>query len=393
MVRTRAVRLEDIASVNPRLSQKIDPSTLVSFVGMADLSADRAVTEASGVRPYSDVAKGYTAFQDGDLLVAKITPCFENGKIGQARLSHRLGFGSTEFHVVRPHPELADARFLMHFLRSPRFRAAGEMRMTGSGGQRRVPADYINQAQLYLPPLHEQRRIAAVLDKADELRAKRRQALVHLDGLTESIFHASTQVLSEKDAVPLADLCVSIQTGPFGSLLHREDYVENGVPLINPMHIISGQIRASPDFSVAAKKFDELRSYHLEADDIVIARRGEMGRCALVGRDQLPLLCGTGSMIVRPDSHAVSPRYLQQVLSSPSIRRRLEDVSQGVTMSNLNGKILSRLRVRMPKLASQRQFADEYSAIEQLKNNYSAQLTELDALFAALQHRAFQGEL
>lgn len=293
--------------------------------------------------------------------------------------------------VIRPTDKI-DASFLGHYFRTADYRSRVSS-MAGGANINNLRNEHLDGLKIRLPALREQRRIAAVLDKADDLRSKRRQALAHLDALTQSIFDASTQELWEKDAVPLAELCESIQTGPFGSLLHREDYVQDGVPLINPMHIWSGHLHPSPDYSVTSNKFDELRSYHLRVDDIVIARRGEMGRCALVIAAQLPLLCGTGSMIVRPDSQAVSPRYLQQVLSSSAIRHRLEDVSQGVTMSNLNGKILSNLKVRVPTLARQRKLTNKYEAIEQLRLSHRVQLDSFDVLFGSLQNRAFKAGL
>src|SRR5207253_2857111 len=106
------------------------------------------------------VSKGYTFFRDGDLLLAKITPCFENGKIAQATLNHELGVGSTEFHVIRPDRMRVSDRFLLRFLRQPRIRLSGERRMTGSAGQRRVPEAFISELELPLPPLEERRRIA-----------------------------------------------------------------------------------------------------------------------------------------------------------------------------------------------------------------------------------------
>ena len=155
---------------------------------MAAVDADSVTAVDRETRSYSEVSKGYTPFIDGDVLVAKITPCFENGKIAQARLSRRYGFGSTEFHVVRPRSDRVDARYLVHFLRQERIRKQGESRMTGSAGQRRVPEHFLAGLTIPLPPLPEQRRIAEILDKADALRAKRRAALAQLDTLTQSIF-------------------------------------------------------------------------------------------------------------------------------------------------------------------------------------------------------------
>ncbi|MBK7625243.1 MAG: restriction endonuclease subunit S [Kineosporiaceae bacterium] len=140
-------------------------------------------------RRFSDVSTGYTLFENGDLLVAKITPCFENNKIGQARLSHAVGVGSSEFHVVRPNRKLVDDRYLLHFLRQDRVRIDGERRMTGSGGQRRVPPAFLRDLEVPLMPLDEQRRIAAILDRADALRAKRRQALLLLNDVPQAIYY------------------------------------------------------------------------------------------------------------------------------------------------------------------------------------------------------------
>lgn len=181
------VQLGEVAEINPRLSRDLGQDADVSFVPLAALNAESGVATTAAARPYRDVAKGYTPFRDGDLLVAKITPSFENGKIGQARLDHKHGFGSTEFHVVRPGSRLHD-RFALHFLRQQRVIDEGAAHMTGSAGQRRVPARFLSTLPIPLPPIAEQRRIAAILDKADDLRAKRRTAIATLDTLPESIF-------------------------------------------------------------------------------------------------------------------------------------------------------------------------------------------------------------
>src|SRR5690606_20927127 len=105
-------KLREIAEINPNPNRPLDRDTLVSFISMSNLSAESARTTMGEERKFHEVSKGYTPFLHGDILVAKITPCFENGKIGQAILSHPIGFGSTEFHVVRPNPTKVDARYL-----------------------------------------------------------------------------------------------------------------------------------------------------------------------------------------------------------------------------------------------------------------------------------------
>ena len=103
-------------------------------------------------------------------------------------LNTTCGFGSTEFHVIRANTKRLDGRYLVHFLRRNEIRLDGARNMTGSAGQRRVPKHYFESLSVPLPPLPEQRRIAAILDQADALRAKRREALAELDSLTQSIF-------------------------------------------------------------------------------------------------------------------------------------------------------------------------------------------------------------
>jgi type I restriction enzyme, S subunit len=116
MTSVPVVALGDVADINPRLDEMLRDDTVVSFVGMSALSAETGQVSAKD-RTYGSVRKGFTSFRDGDVLVAKITPCFENGKIAYAKLPRPLGFGSTEFHVVRARPGHTDARYLLHYLR------------------------------------------------------------------------------------------------------------------------------------------------------------------------------------------------------------------------------------------------------------------------------------
>src|SRR5262249_26211095 len=115
------------------------------------------------IRPYTEVANGFTWFAEGDVLFAKITPCMQNGKHAiAAGLLDGVGFASTEFHVIRPGPDL-DARWLHGFLRQPSVLSEATNHFTGAVGQQRVPADFLRKLRIPLPPVGEQRRIAAVL--------------------------------------------------------------------------------------------------------------------------------------------------------------------------------------------------------------------------------------
>ncbi|MDR6686219.1 type I restriction enzyme S subunit [Arthrobacter sp. 1088] len=289
---------------------------------------------------------------------------------------------------------VTDALYLERFLRSPVAIAYYLAKLQGSTARRRsLPNRVFLDMEVPHPRIQEQRRIAAILDEADELRTKRRQAIAHFDTLTESIFHELEAQALTMSRLKLAEACSKIQTGPFGSLLHKEDYVVDGIPLINPMHIRDGRIVVDSSFSITTNKFSELSGYHLFPGDVVLGRRGEIGRCAEVLDTHGPLLCGTGSLIVRPSPHHLLPTYLSAVLSSQSTRRRLGDVAQGATMLNLNTKIVGSLEIPVPPLELQQTFAARVAAVERLKETQRKHLIELDTLFASLQHRAFRGEL
>lgn len=140
--------VRDIADVNPR-NARVRPEQIISFVAMEDVSESGSLLRKSD-RVRGNLGNGYTQFQDGDVLVAKITPCFENGKGALADgLTNGIGFGTTEFHVVRPH-DPADADYLHQITLTRSFRIAGERQMTGSAGQKRVPSEFIEDFPIFI---------------------------------------------------------------------------------------------------------------------------------------------------------------------------------------------------------------------------------------------------
>jgi len=161
------VHLEEACSVNPKKSAK-PVDGLVSFVPMDAVSEDSKLIR-NEVKLYDEVSKGFTSFMNQDCLVAKITPCFENGKGAYVdNLRNGLGFGSTEFHVLRAR-EGNCTKFIYYITQTREFRVRGEMNMQGSAGQRRVTTDYLKLFKVNIPPtLAEQQKVASVLDNADK---------------------------------------------------------------------------------------------------------------------------------------------------------------------------------------------------------------------------------
>ena len=168
----------------------------------------------------------------------------------------------------------------------------------------------------------------------------------------------------EWNARKLGDLA-SFRTGPFGSALHKSDYTNDGVPVINPMHINDGQIAPSRSMTVTESAATGLSEFRLKPNEVINGRRGDMGRCAVVQPEHIGWLCGTGSMIVRP-SLGVDAEFLQRILSSPSVIAAIEETSVGSTMINLNQATLSGLVIQAPPLPEQRAIATALSDVDAL---------------------------
>lgn len=168
------------------------------------------------------------------------------------------------------------------------------------------------------------------------------------------------------DARKLGEL-VAFRTGPFGSALHKSDYTNDGIPVVNPMHIIDGQIFPTRTMTITESAAKKMSDFRLKRGDVIIGRRGDMGRCAVVRADHIGWLCGTGSMIIRP-LPGFDSDFLSRVLSSQSVVATIEASSVGSTMINLNQGTLSGLVIQAPPFPEQRAIADALSDVDALIN-------------------------
>ena len=360
----------------------------VPWITGADISGPRADTARSFITEEAIRESATNRVPAGTVLLVTRTSV---GKVAVAAME--LCF-SQDITAITPDPHCLDTSYLVHFLRTKQPHLE---RLARGATIKGVTREAVANLAIPLPPLPEQRRIAEILDKADALRAKRRAALAQLDTLTQSIFldmfgDPATNP-KEWPVVLLRESTARIQIGPFGSLLHQEDYVEGGMPLVNPKHIQHGAIQLDPSETVSARKFAELDTYHLQAGDVVMGRRGEMGRCAIVTEDSGPLLCGTGSLLVRPDNEHTTSLFLLFLLSSAALKARLEHLSLGQTLPNLNSQIVESLEVPLPPLTVQLEFAARVDGARQVVNAQKKAASQLSLLFASLQQRAFRGEL
>ena len=237
-------KISDIAEVNPSSNGTLSAEALVSFVPMASVEAESGRVDVSQTRRSEDLRKkGYRRFSEGDVLFAKITPCMENGKAAVAqRLVGGAGFGSTEFHVLRPHLGIS-ADYLLHYLLQKGFRREAARHMKGTAGQLRVPAAYLADCPVPVPPAKEQTRIvAAIEEQFSRLDAGVAALRTARGGLARFL-----RALIDREVAPndrrgewsvvtprelSADERHSLAIGPFGSDLKVGDYEDRGVPLV-----------------------------------------------------------------------------------------------------------------------------------------------------------------
>ena len=187
------------------------------------------------------------------------------------------------------------------------------------------------------------------------------------------------------EKVSLSELA-DIKIGPFGSLLHKEDYIEGGHPLLNPSHIIDGKVAPDDKLSISDEKYEELSAYQLHAGDVVMGRRGEMGRCAVVPHEGF--LCGTGSMMIRTKGE-VTADYLQKIISFPSFKKTIEDMAVGQTMPNLNVPIVSAFQIIKPPIEVQSKYYAFVAQTDKAKLAVQKSLQELEMLKKSLMQKYF----
>lgn len=192
--------------------------------------------------------------------------------------------------------------------------------------------------------------------------------------------------------VPLATACETVSTGPFGSLLGKKDYVEDGVPVVNPIDIIGGKIQSVSIKRVSTETSERLRSYKMQPDDIVVARRGELGRCARIMQKNDGWLCGTGSFFVRP-SKLILAEFLSTYIGSPAAIEFFSAASTGATMPNISNKTLSNLPIPLPPLEEQQRIVtvlnEAFEGLNRARAHAEANLQNARELFAL----AFEHEL
>jgi type I restriction enzyme S subunit len=288
---------------------------------------------------FAELSKEYGVPKAGDIVITAI------GTIGNShvvRSTDRFYFKDASVLWMKRTAEVS-SEFVNLWLKSPAF---FDQLDRGNGATvDTLTIQKLQSVEIAVPPLAEQQRIVGLLDEAFEglatAKANAEKNLQNARALFESYLQSVfTQRGPGWVETTLSRATDGIFTGPFGSLLHKSDYVVDGIPLVNPAHIT--EVGIEPDLRKTVSKATALRlkNYIMREGDIVIGRRGEMGRCAFVTGFENGWLCGTGSFFIKPSSRC-NTRYLVRFLRSDSCKIRLEKIAGGAVMPNLSNTDLA----------------------------------------------------
>ncbi|PPU42165.1 restriction endonuclease subunit S [Xanthomonas arboricola] len=427
--------LAQVAFINPR--NAAPDSLKVSFVPMAFIGTRFDDQHAQESRLWGEVKNGFTHFAEGDIGVAKITPCFENSKACVfSNLVNGLGAGTTELHIVRPIGGTLDPRFVLAYLKSPQFLLGGETKMTGTAGQKRLPKDFVETNPFPLPPLLEQHRIVAKVDElmalcdrldarqadADSAHAQLVKALLgsltqardaedfaqswqrlaehfHTLFITESSIDALKQTLlqlavmgklvpqginddgnSELPAgwssYKIGEFC-TVQGGIQKTPLRRP--VSQHFPYLRVANVQRGRIdiRQLERYELS---LDELEKWRLNAGDLLIVEgngsESEIGRCAIWQGEVEDCVYQNHLMRVRPQI-SEQVEYLALYLNSPvgmAHMRRLAITTSG--LFNLSVGKIRGIPVALPPLEEQSRIVAKLDQLMVLCDQLKSRLSE-----------------
>jgi type I restriction enzyme, S subunit len=441
--------LSEVVDLNPRLDKSAYREDLeVSFVPMAAVEAGSGRMEVSQTKDFGTVKKGYTPFREGDVLFAKITPCMENGKMAVVpKLSNGLGFGSTEFHVLRPHQGI-DPYYVYYFVSSQGFRREAAHRMTGAVGQKRVPQSFLEETSIPVPLFEDQQRIVSEIEKQfsrlDEAVATLKRVKSNLKRYKAAVLKAAVEgkltedwrkqhpnvepagkllerILAERRAkwsgkgkykeLPLLDTTILPrlpQTWTWSSVeTICSDVVDcphstpkwqaTGRVCLRTTEFRPGRLDLS-DVRYVSQATYEARIQRLtpRGNDIVYSREGGILGLACMIPARLNPCLGQRMMLLR--SHALfSPNLLMYWLNSPDLLARVRSLTGGSASPHLNVGEVKSFPVPLTPVAEQNAIVAEVerrlSVIEELEATVEANLTRADRLRQSVLARAFSGEL
>lgn len=377
--------LFDVCEIKPPKSEareRLAADALVSFAPMEDLGIDLKHLSASQVKPLTSVLGSYTYFAEGDVLLAKITPCFENGKLGIAKgLRNGVGFGSSEYIVFRPSQALSN-EFLYYYLSRPQFRTEGAARMGGAVGQQRVPKEFIESYPIPVPPLPEQRRIVGILDEVFEgIAASKANAEKNLQN-ARALFESHLQSVFTKRGPGWVESTVDTLSTNLDS---------KRVP-------ITKNVRTSGKYPYygASGIVDYVDDYIFEGDTLLVSEDG----ANLLARSTPIAFSVSGRYWVNNHAHILKFERMatQRFVEFYFAGIKLDEYITGAAQPKLNQRALNSIPIPIPKTIEEQERVVEslqsaQAETQALESIYCQKLAALDELKKSLLHQAFTGKL
>ena len=377
-------KLGEVCLINPK-SCTLRDDTEVSFIPMTKVG-EHGEFDASEIKNYSEVKKGFTNFQNGDILFAKITPCMENGKGAIAHnMKNGIGFGSTEFHVLRPDTDKITSEWLYYLTTWKTFRKEAERNMTGSAGQKRVPKTFLENYVVNLLDIDTQKSENKILRKVDDLIFLRKQQLSKLDELVKARFVEMFENSSWPNT-SLNDICSEIVDCPHSTPKY-EGNLEH--PAIRTTEIKKGYIDWDSMKYVSEEEYQKrIKSLKPVPGDIVYGREGTYGNAAIIP-DGYEFCLGQRVMLFRPNKTKCISAYVLYAILSDHVKRQADEKNVGATVPHVNVADAKQFDVVLPPLSIQNQFAAFVERVDQQKQTVQQSLEKLELMKKALMQEYF----
>lgn len=440
-----SVSFPEICEINPKKPPRdsIPSDTHVTFVPMPAVDANLGAITSAETRKFGEVRNGFTFFQDGDVIIAKITPCMENGKAAIARkLINGMGFGSTEFFTLRSNGSVIP-EYLYHYIRQQSFRKDAEENMTGSVGQKRVPKHFIENSIIPLPPLAEQRRIVAAVESLLERVNASRDRLDRVPGLLKAFRQAvlaaacsgrltegwrgenndlepisaflKTAYIQKKvfrgnfklkqldsSKLPILpklwewhlvhEVAERVTVGHVGPM--KDEYVNEGIPFLRSQNVREWGFDPSGLIFITKEFHERIKKSVLKPQDLVIVRSGNVGTACTIPDILLEANCSDLVIVKQP--FGFISEYGAYFLNSIA-KSDIDAGKVGIALSHFNTQSVANLPIPLPPLVEQHEIVRRVEALFALADHIEQRVNtgkeRADRLTQAILAKAFRGEL
>jgi len=391
--------LSEVCEVNPGKKdlQELDKDTVVSFLPMALVSEDGKIIDKEE-RKLKEVIKGYTNFRDGDVLLAKITPCFENGKRAIAKnLTNGVGFGSTEFHVLRSKGEVT-SDWIFHAISRADFCNIAKSQMTGTAGQKRVPTRVLEQFKIPVPSIKEQEEISGNIETQftrlestiKSLKTVKAKLSIYRKSVLKAAFKPGKN--EEWQSSPISQIVRIIdyrgRTPPYSG---------SGIPHLRSANIKKGKIIWEKMKYVSDETYDAYMTRGLpEKGDVLFTTEAPLGEVAI--SPDIKFSMAQRMVLLRPKADLIHYKFLLYQIISDSFQGALMGKGTGTTVTGVSSRNFKTIQIVFPdNTPRQEEIVDEiesrFSVIDKLETVIDASLSKAETLRKSILKSAFEGKL